>query len=109
MSTIKWKIIPILLITAYLLLGCIGCSSYSSEEKDATDLTGDTLKPSNIGEISFDISEIGNMPLMTEFYICPANGTIEIKYAEGAWSNLKVDLYDIESVSYTHLTLPTKA
>ena len=45
MSTIKWKIIPILLITAYLLLGCIGCSSYSSEEKDATDLTGDTLKP----------------------------------------------------------------
>ncbi|MFQ9918935.1 MAG: hypothetical protein ACLRWQ_23795 [Flavonifractor plautii] len=96
MSTIKWKIIPILLITAYLLLGCIGCSSYSSEEKDATDLTGDTLKPSNIGEISFDISEIGNMPLMTEFYICPANGTIEIKYAEGAWSNLKVDLYDIE-------------
>ena len=53
MSTIKWKIIPILLITAYLLLGCIGCSSYSSEEKDATDLTGDTLKPSNIGEISF--------------------------------------------------------
>lgn len=94
MSTIKWKIIPILLITAYLLLGCIGCSSYSSEEKDATDLTGDTLKPSNIGEISFDISEIGNMPLMTEFYICPANGTIEIKYAEGAWSNLKVDLYD---------------
>ena len=96
MSTIKWKIIPILLITAYLLLGCIGCSSYSSEEKDATDLTGDTLKPTNIGEISFDISEIGNMPLMTEFYICPANGTIEIKYAEGAWSNLKVDLYDIE-------------
>ena len=50
----------------------------------------------DIGEISFDISEIGNMPLMTEFYICPANGTIEIKYAEGAWSNLKVDLYDIE-------------
>ena len=79
MSTIKWKIIPILLITAYLLLGCI---------------TGDSPKPSNIGEISFDISEIGNMPLMTEFYICPANGTIEIKYAEGAWSNLKVDLYD---------------
>lgn len=25
----------------------------SSEEKDATDLTGDTLKPSNIGEIKF--------------------------------------------------------
>ena len=96
MSTIKWKIIPILLITAYLLLGCIGCGSYASEEKDATDLTGDTLKPSNIGEISFDISEIGNMPLMTEFYICPANGTIEIIYAEGARSNLKVDLFDIE-------------
>ena len=50
MSTIKWKIIPILLITAYLLLGCIGCSSYSSEEKDATDVTGDTEnKPMVIG------------------------------------------------------------
>lgn len=94
MCTIKCKVIPILLIITYLLLGCTGCSSHTPQEKDAAELTGDTLNPKNLGEISFDISEIGNIPLETEFYICPANGTIEIKYVEGAWTNLKVDLYD---------------
>ena len=94
MSIIKWKNTVALLTTICMLLGGTACNSDHHSEKDADDLAGDTFRPEDIGTVSFDISEIENAPLKSEFYICPANGTIEIEYVEGAWSDLKVDLYD---------------
>lgn len=85
------KRVSTIFLMIFLLTSCFGCSP-QNEVKSASDLTGKTLEISETHTISFDVNT--KKSIKTSFAIRPTSGKLSVKYIEGTWSNLTLNLYD---------------
>lgn len=85
------KRVSTIFLMIFLLTSCFGCSS-QNEVKSASDLAGKTLEISETHTISFDVN--AKKSIKTNFAIRPTSGKLSVKYIEGTWSNLTLNLYD---------------